>query len=580
LKALLTQTLPYNGLLFVLQYNLVLFSILMNMDTVDFLKKTIIQEVFITKDKEIIANAQGRDSQWLFDFRRVLLHPKLLDSISDIFLKRFQTNLPFQIGGLEVAAIPFVTGLIMSLYQRGTTVNGFFIRKSRKKDGLLRMIEGTVSDEQVILVDDVINSGKSFIRQIEIMEALGKKVYAVFVILRFRDIEYYTYFHERGIKVVSIFTLDDFGADLGVKNQVYKEKSPVPMPFKKEWYFKSEKPDLFYVIPKSKPVLDETGIYFGSDAGTFWALSQNDGSVVWKRKIGLRAKGEHIFSSPAIYDDLVFFGAHDGNFYALNKKTGEVAWVFLEADWLQSSPVISKKQKLLFVGLEFGWWYKKGGVVALDVHTGKKVWEFLIPKYVCASPMYSEKYNVVVCGANDKIIYALSGKDGKLLWKVETGGEIKSKADFDEKLGIVVCTSLDGFVYIIKIDTGEIIAKIETDGWPYSDILIHDGVAYIPTLAKTLYAINLTTAKIQWRFVTKSRIFASPVIAENKIYVGCNDARLYELDITTGKETAFFQATERITNGIAYNEKTKKIFLPTFANEIYCLSRSEDTTHI
>ncbi|MEK7553134.1 MAG: PQQ-binding-like beta-propeller repeat protein, partial [Patescibacteria group bacterium] len=79
--------------------------------------------------------------------------------------------------------------------------------------------------------------------------------------------------------------------------------------------------------------------------------------------------------------------------------------------------------------------------------------------------------------------------------------------------------------------------------------------------------------ELNWRFSANGRFLASPVIIEDKIYIGATDGKLYEINIQTGKMTDFFQATERITNKIAYNAKTKRFFLPTYANEIYCLEK-------
>jgi orotate phosphoribosyltransferase len=59
----------------------------------------------------------------------------------------------YQISGLETAAIILVTGMAME-----TGMNGFYIRKSRKKHGLYNMIEGRLSDAPVIIVDDLMNS--------------------------------------------------------------------------------------------------------------------------------------------------------------------------------------------------------------------------------------------------------------------------------------------------------------------------------------------------------------------------------------------------------------------------------------
>src|SRR3989344_7289962 len=202
---------------------LIMLSKSENAKLLDNLKAIIRTEVFITKDRERIASKKGGESNWLFDFRRVLLKPDVLKAISDVFLEKFGKEFPLQIGGIEGAAITLITGLVMGLDERGKKVNGFFIRKSRKKDGLLKMIEGNVTDERIILVDDIINSGKSFIRQVEVIESLGKKVDTVFAILRFRDLEYYKYFHDKGIRVESLFTLDDFFDSLKIKNLVSKK---------------------------------------------------------------------------------------------------------------------------------------------------------------------------------------------------------------------------------------------------------------------------------------------------------------------------------------------------------------------
>lgn len=538
-----------------------------------YLKELIEQEVFIPKGKERFVSPQGVESNWLFDFRRVLMKPRVLYALSALFLKEFKSVLPFQIGGIEVAAIPFITGLAMALSEQGYDVNAFFIRKSRKKDGLLKMVEGNVNAEKIILVDDLINTGKSFIRQVEVAEALGKKVHAVFSILRFREEKNYSYFHDRGIKVISLFTLDDFAETLGVANMTDKKDPPVPTPFKVEWYFKSEGADFFHVIPKSQPVIDEHRLYFGSDTGILWALNQKDGSMAWKRQVGFAPKAKHIFSSPALHDGMLYIGAHDGNFYCFDTKDGGKRWMFAEADWIYSSSCIVAELGLVVVGLEFGWWRKKGAVVALDLQTGEKKWEYQIGEYVYASPSYSKEHGVVLCGANNGTLYALDARRGILLWNFETGGEVKGRAAIDDERDRVIFGSLDSHIYIVRLSDGKLMHKISVEGGIWSDPLIHETRVYVTSLDKNLYCIDMASGTIVWKFYAQARIFSSPLLAEGKIYIGSNDARLYELDPSTGKETAFFQAVERITTATTYNPKTKRFLLPTFANEIYCLKK-------
>lgn len=540
-----------------------------------YLEEVIASEVFIPKGKEHFVSPKGAEPNWLFDFRRVLMRPRVLYALSALFLKEFKSVLPFQIGGMEVAAIPLVTGLTMALSGQGHDVNAFFIRKSRKKDGLLKMVEGNVNAEKIILVDDLINTGKSFIRQIEVAEALGKKVHAVFSILRFREEKYYSYFHDRGIKIVSLFTLDDFKNSLGTSLFKYKDEEElgVPTPFSVEWYFKSEGADFFHVIPKSQPVIDEERLYFGSDTGMLWALNQKDGSTTWKRQIGFAPKARHIFSSPVLHDGLLYIGAHDGTFYCFDTTDGSKRWLFAEADWIYSSPCIVLELGLVVVGLEFGWWRKKGTVVALNLRTGEKKWEYQIGAYVYASPSYSKEHGMILCGANNGTLYAIDARGGTLLWSFKTEGEIKGRVAIDDALDRVIFGSLDSHIYIVRLNDGKLMHKIAVEGGIWSDPLIHETRVYVTSLDKNLYCIDMASGAIVWKFYAHARIFASPLLAEGKIYIGSNDARLYELDPSTGKETAFFQAVERITTAATYNPKTKRFFLPTFANEIYCLKR-------
>lgn len=543
------------------------------------LKKLIETEVFVTKNTETIVHPDGREDAWLFDFRRVLFKAGVLEDLGEFFWSSFAQEPPFQIGGVEVAAIPLITALVLTAKAHGAreAPNGFFIRKSRKREGLMRMIEGALTDDPIILVDDILNSGKSFIRQVEVIEALGKKVHAVFAILRFRDLAYYRSFTERGIRIVSLFTLDDFKDSLDVANLVDKAERPVPMPFTVDWCFKSENPNYHYVVPKSAPALDEHCLYFGSDSGNVWALRQSDGSVVWNYKVGFHAKGKYILSSPAMYKDMVYFGAYDGNLYALDKATGERRWVFMDADWIGSSPCIAPELGMVYVGLEFGLWNRRGGIVALDAETGKKRWEYCMAGLVHSSPGYSEKHGVVVCGSNDYAVYGFDARTGKRLWEFKTGGEVKASFAFDDQRGIVCFGSHDAYAYVLETKTGATIHTIKTEEAIYSTPLVYRGHAYIASLDKTVYCVNLETGAVVWRFPTNGRIFASPDVIGDRIYIGSNDGRLYELDPITGKNTAFFQATERITNKIAYNGETRRLFLPTFANEMYCLMKQESS---
>ena len=541
------------------------------------LKEVIKKEALHTrKPGSTLAQHRPHDTMpWIFDFRNIFLESEYIDLIAEIFWELHKDEYPFQVGGQEVSSIPLITAIVVKGAGRNTPVNGFFIRKSRKKEGLGKIVEGKLTEEKIVLVDDLINSGKTFERQVLLLESMGKKVSEIFTLLHYRDFSVYDFFKEKEILVYSLFSISDFGLKYNQRNL-----KPIPNNFNVKWYFKSENPNHFYVLSKSTPVLDDEKIYFGSDIGYFWALNQKDGSVAWKYKVGWHTRGKSIFSAPALYGDTVYFGAYDGNVYALDTKTGKKKWIFMEADWIGSSPAVAPELQSIFVGLEFGLFKKQGGIASLDLKTGKKKWEYIMPEFTHASPLYIPPQNIVVTGCNDAVVRAFDAKKGVLLWECTVGEEVKASCAYDEKRNYVLFGAHDGMLYIVDLATGKVVYAYETKECIYSTPLIYNDRVYFSSLDKHLYCLDLKTHKLIWKFQTGGRVFSSPVAIEGSIYIGANDGRLYELDSETGKELSMFQATERITNKLIYNEKTKDFFLMTFANEVLCLEKAIQTKSI
>src|SRR3989344_5835171 len=533
------------------------------------LQALIKKRVIFRQQDGIAIFSQGSKQEWIFDFRSVMLDPAFLGLAADIFWERFASKYPFQVGGLESAAIPLVSAIVMRGIERGTPVHGFYIRKSRKPEGLQKIIEGELTDDPIVLVDDLINKGGTFVKQIEILKREGKrKPASLFAFVRFRDLDEYKFATKEGIELETLFTLNDFGITL-------KPSPPLPdrAAFDVQWAVRSPNASYFHRVPKSGPVIDEKHVYFGSDDGVMHAVEQESVEEVWRFKIlGFGAKGKTIFSSPTLNDGLLYFGAYDGNFYALDRATGKQQWIYIDADWIGSTPVVAPDLGLVYVGLQFGLWNKRGGLVALETKTGKKRWEYTdVPGNVRSSPAYSERYGVVIVGSRDGVVYCLNASNGELVWKYQTGGEINGSFAFDEERGHIIFGSLDGHIHIVNVTAGAVVKTISIGAGIYSTPCIHEGRAYISSLDNRVYCLNLETYELEGTFVRDGCIFASPMTANGRVYVGSNDGRLYELDAKTGKNIAFFQTSERITDKIAYNAKTQRFFVPTYANELYCL---------
>jgi len=535
------------------------------------LHKLIAEKVFIDSSAGPIISGSGvSEEKWLMDFRKILLRPDVLSDISSLCIQEARLTKETQVCGLEVAAIPLVAGVVVKSHTSGEAVSGFFIRKSRKKTGLLNMIEGEIDEgKDIVLVDDILNSGSSFLRQVKVLESLGKKVRTIFCVVRFRDLSYYTEFTQRGIEIISLFELNDFKNILPVKNLDPLVSMSSLRPYSVEWVFEVQGASLEHVVPKSRPALYEGILFFGTDSGNFYALDVSSQKVLWKYFVPFGSKRKTIFSSPVVYDGKVFFGAYDGNFYALDIKTGSRAWVNFDSDWIGSSPCISQRHNFVFVGVEFGFWKKRGGVAAFDIKTGKKIWQTESPQYTHGSPVYDDVTKSVFCGSNDGVLTSYDAKTGKILWTHKAGGEIKYVPSICPESRHVAYLCFGGELGVLDIQTGEAVYRYEIPHGGYSTPVWIDSSRIITaTLDKKIRCFNILEKKLLWEFQGDARIFATPHFYKGHLFCGGNDAILRVLDAHTGKQKALFQATERITNEVVIDEKNNCIYVPTYANQI------------
>jgi outer membrane protein assembly factor BamB/orotate phosphoribosyltransferase len=548
-------------------------SSLENKMTRELLKELIKKScIAFPSDQLKVVSKRGQSPRWLLDLRPLLLQSDTLAYISGTFWDRFENLYPFQVCARELTAVPLLGAIIAEGQRRGRDVTGVVIRKSRKKTGLQKLIEGTVTDLPVVFVDDLVNSGESFERQILALEtnSVNLKIAGFFTIVHFRDHRHYRFL--RHAKFESLFRLDE----LGLTMHWTTEDMPNTRLFNLQWKFQSPEPNHFYVVPKSGPVIDEERVYFGSDAGFFWAIDQKDGSPVWKFKVGKTANGKEIFSTAVLHGEMLYFGAYDGNFYALDSKTGSLRWRGRDAEWIGSSPAVAEDLGLVYVGVEHGLIYKRGGVIAYSLRDGAVRWHTRFSKeYVHASPAYSRRFGAMGIGSNDKRFYCLDAATGTIRWTFETEGEIKGQAVFDEKRGTVLFGSADGSLYILDANTGALRGKFRTENLVYTTPLLYGDSVLIGSEDKHLYRVNLDTGEAEWKFRTDGRILSSPLRVDTSIYIGSNDGRFYEIEGGTGKARGFFQALERITNRAAYNPRTRTFFVLTAANELLALARKE-----
>jgi len=539
----------------------------------DIVSSAIRECAILHAEKQRLISPKGAGNSWLIDMRRIFMNATSLDAAAELFWQQCGGAMPFQVGAVETAAIPFLSAILMKSLSRGTPVNGFIVRKERKTYGAGNAIEGSLTDAPIVIVDDVLNSGSSMEKAQAVLEQQNKTIAFAWVLIDYESPAGGFWRKRRGVPVVAAFRLSEFGLSLD------QPKPGMLATFHNRWRFASPDPNFFHRVPKSFPATDGERVYFGSDCGVFWCLNASDGSVAWSFKVHTPGH-KNLWSSPALYDGRVYFGSYDGNVYCLDALTGGEVWRYSEADWVGSSPALAPELGYLFIGLEFAVEGKRGSIAALRMENGEKVWEHMTKRYTHASPAYWPERQLLACGSNDKEMFLFEAATGAMRWRFETRGgaglegSIRHAPAFDSKRERLITGCADGWIYIIDIATGKEVWSVKTDNTIYTVPLVVGDKAWIGSADKYLYVLDLERCVVKTKIFAGSRIFGPPRLLQGRIYFGACSGLIYEIDAVTDEITGTHQLPDAITNALTYNPATGDFYALTYVNELFAFTRA------
>lgn len=118
----------------------------------------------------------GRRYSWMFYMRPGLFDPEFMLDVGRMFLHRVRQEIghtDFQICGLETGAVPLIVGLPIAASLEGVHINAFSVRKEPKEYGLMNRLEGVVTKQKALIVDDIANSTFSMRKCLNFIAAEG-----------------------------------------------------------------------------------------------------------------------------------------------------------------------------------------------------------------------------------------------------------------------------------------------------------------------------------------------------------------------------------------------------------------------
>lgn len=151
-------------------------------------------------------------SSYYYDLRRVSLDPYGISLIVGPLLEEVKKFNAKSVGGLVSAAIPLSQALIIRDSNFGeykNALHSFYVREERKDHGLMKKIEGSILDP-VVIVDDVMTTGRSIMKAIEAVIEHGYHVAGVVCILDREEKGITNVLKQNGVKYTSLFKHSDF----------------------------------------------------------------------------------------------------------------------------------------------------------------------------------------------------------------------------------------------------------------------------------------------------------------------------------------------------------------------------------
>jgi len=178
----------------------------------------IIEKAFKYSEEPVFKLVSGRMSTYYFNCKAVTLYPEGMYLIGNLIFDMIK-NLDIKgIGGLTLGADPIAYAVAYTSYLKGKSIEAFIVRKTPKSHGTIQWIEGNIKKgDKVVIVDDVITTGKSTIEAITRSKEAGLEIVKVIALID-RQEGGREAVEALGYKLISIITRDEVMERYGHKN--------------------------------------------------------------------------------------------------------------------------------------------------------------------------------------------------------------------------------------------------------------------------------------------------------------------------------------------------------------------------
>lgn len=152
-------------------------------DLVD-LGRRLYERSLVRREQELITDPRGQPIGWLLDTRMPMLSGDMFNEVGHVLAERLRSKELHQVAGYGFGAFSMVCAVLAA--SNVPPFRGGFIRENRKPHGRRRLVEGPLDpNEPVVLLDDILNSGRSASRAVSLLRGEGYEVAGLVTLFNF-----------------------------------------------------------------------------------------------------------------------------------------------------------------------------------------------------------------------------------------------------------------------------------------------------------------------------------------------------------------------------------------------------------
>lgn len=138
----------------------------------------------VRSEHEHITDPRGQPIGWLLDTRIPMLSGTVMPEVGRVLGERLRAKGVDQAVGFGFGAYALVSAVVATA--SNPPFMGGFVREERKPHGRRRLVEGPLTRERpVVLLDDILNSGRSAWKAVELLRQDGFQVVGLMTLFNF-----------------------------------------------------------------------------------------------------------------------------------------------------------------------------------------------------------------------------------------------------------------------------------------------------------------------------------------------------------------------------------------------------------